>query len=330
MEHLLQGLRAAAEDTRLRILALCGRTELSVSELTHILGQSQPRVSRHLKLLVDAGLLERFREGTWAFYRIAESGRSADLARQLLALVDGADPTFAGDRQRLETVRARRTEQATAFFKQNAAEWDRIRRMHVDDEKIEQALLGLLPDGDAWEHVDIGTGTGRILEIVAAHTQRAVGIDLSREMLMVARSNLAKSELTNCHVRHGDMQQLPLPAESYDVATFHLVLHYATDPAGAIAEAARVLKREGRLIVIDFAPHHEEHLIREHAHLWMGFTDAEISKWFAEAGLVPIEPVHLPGDPLTVCLWAATRPAVAHPATTRTLEGADTWQPHQP
>lgn len=329
MDRMLQGLRAAAEETRLRILALCGETELSVSELTQILGQSQPRVSRHLKLLVEAGLLERLREGAWAFYRVSERGEAAALAHQLLRLVPRDDATVALDRTRLDAVRASRAERAAEFFKRNAEDWDRIRRLHVNDKEVERALRRLLPNESGWEHVDIGTGTGRILEIVAPLAQRTVGIDLSHEMLTVARSNLANASLANCHVRHGDMHQLPLPTASFDVATFHLVLHYAENPAAAIAEATRVLRPGGRLIVIDFAPHREESLLREHAHRWLGFTDAEIADWFSAAGLIPGEPVHLPGKTLTVCLWSAARTAVPRVLEATTSEGAQPWLSHR-
>ena len=326
---MLQCLRAAAEETRLRILALCGETELSVSELTQILGQSQPRVSRHLKLLVEAGLLERLREGAWAFYRLCEQGDGARFTRDLLRSLPKDDPTAALDRARLDSVRASRTERAAAFFKRSAAEWDSIRRLHVNDADLEQALLTLLPSHAGWDHIDIGTGTGRILEIVAPRVERAVGIDLSHEMLTVARSNLARAGLTNCHVRHCDMHQLPYPSASFDVATFHLVLHYAEHPAAAIAEATRVLRPGGRLIVIDFAPHREESLMREHAHRWLGFTDDEIADWFAAAGLIYQEPVRLPGKTLTVCLWTADRAATPQSLEATSTEGAETWLTHQ-
>lgn len=326
MDELLQGLRAAAEDTRLRILALCGETELSVSELTKILGQSQPRVSRHLKLMVEAGLLERFREGTWAFYRVAESPMERALPQALLALIPENDPTRLRDRSRLETVRQERAARAAEFFRQNADDWDEIRRLHVDDASVEKALLELLPTEIGWEHVDIGTGTGRILEIIAPKVKRAVGIDLSHEMLTVARSNLAQADQSNCHVRYGDMRQMELQPESFDVATFHLVLHYADDPSIVLSEAARVLRPGGQLIVIDFAPHLESHLISEHAHRWLGFTDAEMSTWFSAAGLQPAQTIHLSGDPLTVCLWSAERPNNAATYQAESAREVQSWQ----
>ena len=326
MDALLQNLKAVAEDTRLRILALCGQTELSVSELTSILNQSQPRVSRHLKLLVEAGLLDRFREGQWAFYRASEKDLPNGFAPALLALIPFDDPVFERDRARLEMVRQERASKAEAFFKENAAEWDGIRRLHVDDASVEEALLELLPDRPGWEHLDIGTGTGRILKIISPKAKRAVGIDLSLEMLTVARSTLAGPEFANCRVRHGDMQQLPLDDDSFDVVTFHLVLHYAERPKLVLSEATRPLRPGGKVIVVDFAPHDESHLRTEHAHRWLGFTDNEMHNWFAHAGLVPEDTVHLPGNPLTVSLWSAIKPGNDHvSANLVNAEGTSSW-----
>ena len=321
MDILLEGLRAAAEATRLRILALCSETELSVSELTQILKQSQPRVSRHLKLMVAAGLLERFREGAWAFYRIAEAGSNRRLARILMELVPEDDPVRLRDKEQLDAVRQDRARRAAAFFSENAYNWDYIRRLHVDDGSIERALTDILPPQKGWDHIDIGTGTGRILEIVAPHTGRAIGIDLSHEMLTVARSNLARSELSNCHVRYGDMRQLELEPESFDVATFHLVLHYADDPAFVIREAARLLRPGGRIIVIGFAPHSEARLRDVHAHRWLGFTDSEITSWFRSAELNPATSSQLAGTPLTICLWSADRPGESWRASNNSNQG---------
>ena len=312
MDALLQNLKAVAEDTRLRVLALCGQTELSVSELTSILNQSQPRVSRHLKLLVEAGLLDRFREGPWAFYRASEKDLSNGFAPALLALIPFEDPVFEQDRARLEVVREERALRAELFFKENAAEWNGICRLHVDDASVERALLELLPDRPDWEHLDIGTGTGRILKIISPKAKRAVGVDLSLEMLAVARSTLAGPNSTNCSVRHGDMQQLPLDDASFDVVTFHLVLHYAERPELVLSEATRQLRPGGKVIVVDFAPHDELHLRTEHAHRWLGFTDNEMHNWFAHAGLVPEDTIQLAGNPLTVSFWSAIKPRNDH------------------
>lgn len=307
MDHLLQGLRAAAESSRLRILTLCSRGELSVSDLTKILGQSQPRVSRHLKLLVEAGLLERFREGAWAFYRLADKAPGGALARILVDQVSADDSVVGRDRDRLEAVRSERAARAAAFFRKNAAHWEQIRRLYINDQEVERALLDLLPKSEIDELLDIGTGTGRILEVYGDSIRRGVGVDLSRQMLSVARVNLEQRGLTNCQVRLGDMGQLPLADERFGAVTFHLALHYAEEPARAIAEAAHYLAPGGRMVVVDFAPHRELSLQTEHAHRWLGFEDSAMDDWFRRAGLVPGRIVRLPGASLTINLWSADR-----------------------
>ena len=308
MEIVLSALRAAAEATRLRLLQLCSRGELTVSELTDILGQSQPRVSRHLKLLCEAGLLDRFREGTWVFYRLAERGRGAELARRICASLPEDDPTVLLDNARLETVKRQRAEAANAYFRANAEQWDHIRSLHVDEREVEAAVVAALAGRMVRDLLDLGTGTGRMLEIFAPRVDHAIGIDISREMLAVARVNLERAGLRNCTIRQGDIYQLPLSGEAFDAAVFHQVLHYADRPSLAIAEAARVLRPQGRLVVVDFAPHALEFLRKEHAHRHLGFADAEVAQWCREVGLVP-EPVqHLLGQPLTVSIWVARRP----------------------
>ncbi len=309
MDILLQGMRAVAEPTRLRLLALCAHGELTVTELTQILGQSQPRVSRHLKLLVDAGLLDRFREGTWAFYRMAEDRPCAALGPMIVDLIPDADPTLALDLDRLEAVKKSRAKQAEDYFRLNADDWDRIRSLYIDETEIEHAILALLPREEVGELLDIGTGTGPLLKVYGAAATRAVGIDQSREMLAVARVTLEAAGLLNCQVRHGDMYQLPVASESFDSVTIHQVLHYADAPADVIAEAARTLRPGGRLIVADFTPHHEESLRSDHAHRRLGFSDEELANWQRRASLIPEDAIHLPGDPLTVGLWPARRPA---------------------
>jgi len=310
MEDLLNGLKAAAEPTRLRILALCAQGELSVTDLTQILGQSQPRVSRHLKLLGDAGLLDRFREGTFAYFRLAEGGAGGELARKLADLVPESDATHRLDLERLETIKRQRADAAAVYFAENAASWDEIRRLHIADSEVEQALIDRMP-ARAGALLDLGTGTARMMALAADRFERAVGIDLSREMLSVARANLDRAGLSRCQVRQGNLYQLPVPTASFDVAVMHQVLHYLETPAAALAEAARALRPGGRLLIADFARHDVEALRREHAHRWMGFGDEEVAGWLTRAGF-DVEPVqHLPGAPLTVTLWAAVRrPAV--------------------
>jgi ubiquinone/menaquinone biosynthesis C-methylase UbiE len=315
MEELLAGLRAAAEGTRLRLLALCAQSELTVSEFTEILGQSQPRVSRHLKLLCDAGLLDRFREGSWVFYRLAQHARAATLAQLLVDLLPPGDATMALDRERLAAVKRQREEQAGAYFRANAAQWDRIRSLYVEEREVEAALLTLLPADGIRDLLDIGTGTGRMLEIFSPQVERAVGVDLSREMLAVARVNLERASLRNCSIRQADMYQLPLASASFDAVVIHQVLHYAERPGAVIAEAGRVLRPEGRLVIVDFAPHGLEFLRSEHAHRRLGFADAEVTAWCVAAGLEPEPARLLPGNPLTVALWQARRRARADVTT---------------
>jgi ArsR family transcriptional regulator len=307
LDALLVGLRAAADASRLRLLAVCAQGEWTVTELTQVLGQSQPRVSRHLKLLADAGLLERFREGSWVFYRRARAGTGARLARSLCRMLPADDPELALDRQRLAAVRAARQEQAAQYFAAQAGHWDEVRSLYVDDAKVESALLRAFGEHPPRNLLDIGTGTGRVLQVVAPRIGFGLGIDLSREMLSVARANLDRTSLRNCQVRHGDMYHLPLPDGSFEAATMHNVLHFADDPGAALAEAARILRPGGRLVVIDFARHELEFLRREHAHRRLGFTDAELRGWFTAAGLTPEPPVRLAGDALTVVVWTARR-----------------------
>lgn len=307
MEHLLAALRAVAEPTRLRLVILCARGELTVSELTQILGQSQPRVSRHLKLLCEAGLLDRFREGSWVFYRLSQSGPAGALVRQFVAACDENEPTMALDLQRLNAIKRQRAEIAGAYFCENAAQWHRIRSLYVDEREVEAALVYTITAADPCDLLDIGTGTGRMLEILAPHVQSALGIDQSREMLSIARVNLERAGLENASARLGDMYQLSLPDASFDAVVVHQVLHYADRPAAAIAEAARVLRPSGILVIADFAPHALEFLREEHAHRRLGFSDAEVAEWCQAAGLDPASPRHLPGDPLTVVVWTAYR-----------------------
>ncbi|QQS13674.1 MAG: metalloregulator ArsR/SmtB family transcription factor [Rhodospirillales bacterium] len=320
MEETLAVLRAMAEETRLRILALAARDQLTVSEIVDVLGQSQPRVSRHLKLMVEAGLLERAREGQWAYFRLARaSGHAATLARDLAARLPMDDGVLAADQARLDDLKRRRENRAVAYFRRNAERWDQLRALHVADGEIEAALLAHLP-GRGETLLDIGTGTGRILEIMAPRFDRVIGIDQSREMLAVARANLARSGLANAEIRRGDMYALPLPAAAVDVVTIHQVLHYAEDPAAVLREAARVLAPGGVALVVDFAPHDLVELRREHAHVHLGFADNQVEGWLTAAGFAVEPPTRLPGQRLMVGVWRARRlpaaPAITNAART--------------
>jgi ubiquinone/menaquinone biosynthesis C-methylase UbiE len=309
-------LKAAGEETRLRIVALLAEAELTVSDLTDILRQSQPRISRHLRLLAEAGLVERFREGSWAFFRLGERGGSAALARDLIARLDPNDATVARDRERLAAVRAARAATAQKYFARHAAEWDRIRKLHVADEAVEEAIRAALADKPFRSLLDLGTGTGRMLELFGPDIERGLGLDLSLDMLALARARLDRAGLRHCSVRQGDIYDLSLPKDSFDVVIIHQVLHYLDDGARAIAEAARVLRPSGRLLVVDFAPHDLEFLRDEHAHRRLGFAAETVSGWMTAAGLdverqVTLAPDQGSDGKIAVSLWLGRDPRIA-------------------
>lgn len=309
MDDLLSALKAAAEPTRLRVLALLAEGELTVTELTQILRQSQPRVSRHLKLLCEAGVLNRYREGTWVFYRLAPGGAIGQLARNLLDFLPVGDHVLAGDQERLQQVRIARSAAAAEYFGRVAPEWDHLRSLHVADAEVEAMLLDFVGEDRLRDLLDVGTGTGRILELLATRADRAIGIDLSREMLAVARANIERLGLDNCQVRLGDMYEMPMPDSSADLVIFHQVLHFADDPLAAILETGRVLRPDGRVIVVDFAPHEVEELREIHAHRRLGFHDIEVRNWFRAASLEPgrVERLEARGTELTVTVWSAKK-----------------------
>lgn len=301
----LTALEALGEPTRLRLARLLADAELTVTELTAILGQSQPRVSRHLKLMVDAGLIERHREGAWAFFRLNEAGSEAQLVRETLAHLDSADATLSADRVRLVEVRAERARVAEGYFARHAIDWDRLRALHVAESDVEQALLSVVGPGPFHALLDLGTGTGRIMELLAPQAARAVGVDGSTAMLSVARARLDRAGLKNVQLRHGDIYALPVERNGYDLVVIHQVLHYLDDPARAVREAARALRPGGRLVVVDFAPHAHEFLRDEHAHRRLGFAPEEIDTMLADSGLDCERQQRLPGGDgrLTVIVW---------------------------
>jgi ubiquinone/menaquinone biosynthesis C-methylase UbiE/DNA-binding transcriptional ArsR family regulator len=313
-------LKAAAEPTRLRLLMLISEAELTVTDLTAILRQSQPRLSRHLRLLSEAGLVERHREGSWAFFRLGETGGTADIARALIGRLDADDPVIARDRERLSAVRAARAAAAQNYFRRHAAEWDRIRRLHIADTAVEEAIRGALADQPIRSLLDLGTGTGRMLELFAGDIERGLGLDLSLDMLALARARLDRAGLKHCTVRHGDIYDLALPRDSFDVVIVHQVLHFLDDSARALREAARVLRPGGRLLVIDFAPHDLEFLRDEHAHRRLGFAAETVMQWLEAAGLDLVRQQTLvpgPQGKIAVSRWLARDPRIllAAPAT---------------
>ena len=321
-DALNAALKAAGEETRLRVLALLAEAELTVSDLTDILRQSQPRISRHLRLLAEAGLVERFREGTWAFFRLAEHGGGAAVARALLERLNPNDQTVQRDRARLASVRQARAAAAQAYFRQHAAEWDRIRKLHVADEAVEAAIHAALADKPFRSLLDLGTGTGRMLELFGPQIERGLGIDLSLDMLLLARDRLERAGLKNCSVRQGDIYDLPLGNDSFDVVILHQVLHFLDDGARAIREAARVLRPGGRLLVVDFAPHEQEFLREQYAHRRLGFMPETVTQWITASGLEPVMHKQLGPEPgsevkIAVSLWLArdARALMAVPAT---------------
>jgi len=300
-------MRAAGEPTRLRLLALLDRVDLTVSELIAILDQSQPRISRHLKLLVEAGLAERFQEGAWAYFRTIDRGAARSFLDAILKPLAEQDSVLAEDSEKLEAVRKKRAERASSYFASNAEDWDKIRSLHVAEDQVEDAMLDMGLREGPQTLFDLGTGTGRILELFAPHVRRGVGIDTSQDMLSVARSTIAASGMSHLHARHGDVYK-PGTDERFDLVVLHQVLHFLDDPALALRQAKWRLAREGRLLIVDFAPHEHEVLRDEHAHLRLGMSTKQIARWCELAGLRVVDERMLQStegveDPLTVAIW---------------------------
>ena len=306
MEKLLQGLRAAAEPTRLRIIALCGHAELSVTELVMILGQTQPRVSRHLKLLVEGGLLQRNKEGNRAYYRLSTEAEGADLARMLNDLMPGEDEVHALDLSRLSSVKADRVRYAESFLDPYSQEIIELRGMWPPDEVIDKWILALLKDRSIQNLLDLGTGAGRILRTIAPFVVKGTGIDNSLEMLSIARARLDQGGIKNCQVRVGDMYRLPFKKNSFDLITINSLLRYADEPKKVIAEAARVLEKKGALLIVDLAAHDLSALRDEYGHSWLGFSEAEMVEMLSEENLTVDRVKHIDGQKLSVCIWLAS------------------------
>lgn len=310
-------LKAAGEPTRLRILVLLAISELSVKDLTVILGQSQPRLSRHLKLLAEAGLVERVREGSWVYFHVSDRTMVQRLTLRLLDAIDPADAILQRDRERANALKRERETAAQEFFRQHAGDWDRIRALHVAESEVEAAMRTAVGAGPFKLFVDLGTGTGRILELFADTYERGLGFDLNQAMLTYARSKLSAPGSPRAQVRHGDLYNLALADGSASVVCMHQVLHFLSDPRRAVMEAARILAPGGRLLIVDFAPHALEFLRETEAHDRLGFSNQLVAQWLEDVGLAvrrveELRPAPDRGaDQLTVTLWIAERPTLA-------------------
>ena len=315
MDELLAGLKAVAETTRLRILFALSHGEMNVTELTQLLGQSQPRVSRHLKLMAESGLISRHKEGNWVLFRQREEGIGGALSRSLVDMLPAHDKQLAEDLKRLAEIRRQRQEQATAYFAANAAQWQQLRSLHVREDEVEAQLLALLKGRKFETVLDLGTGTGRILELLAPHARQLWGLDQSRDMLAIARANLDQHKIKHAQVRQADIYELPFSDATADLISIHQVLHFLDDPQSALLEARRALKPGGEIIIVDFAPHELEDLRVAHAHRRLGISAEQMAGYFARAGLVLREhkvllpPLLKTGLGLTVSLWLGELPA---------------------
>lgn len=306
-DQTVEALRAAGEPTRLRVLSLLAGEELSVMEMSRILDQSQPRVSRHLKLMTEAGLIERFPDGARVYYRLSHDVQARRLIDTVLDIL--AEDAGEADHRRLDEVRKDREEAAASYFEQVAPQWDRLRSLYVSESAVEAALEKAVGPGPFERVVDLGTGSGRMLTLFGKKAKMSVGLDLSQNMLNIARTNVTKAGVEQVELRHGDIFATRLPAASADLVIVHQVLHYLSDPAAAVAEAARLVSPGGRLVIIDFAPHDFEHMREAHQHRRLGFADSEINGWLVDGGLTPSAPIALPHDAegLTVTIWTAER-----------------------
>lgn len=323
--EMVELLRAAGETTRLRLLHLLAHGEYNVKDLTQILSQSQPRLSRHLKLLTDAGLIERFQEGSSVFFRYAEQGRKAAVLANLLSELDREDATILRDQSRVEALKLQKSEAAQVYFQTHADRWDRIRALHAPEAEVEAAMSRALGPGPFSLLVDLGTGTGRILELFSGRAERTIGFDVNRDMLSHARARLAASGIRNAQLRLGDIFDLPLDQGAADAIIIHQVLHFLDDPDKAVMEAAGLLKPGGRLLIVDFDMHGIEAFRENYAHQRLGFERKLMEGWLRRAGLnaahfEAIKPSEAGDGKLTVSLWLAEKPAIPHKKTTKTTK----------
>lgn len=314
--NLLNIMRALADPTRLRIAFLVLRLELSVGELVQILDQSQPRVSRHIRILDEAGLLERRKEGSWVFLRPASILTDSPLASLLAEADVSQGKAFQRDVLRLDEVRNARTDMAAAYFAAHADEWDSLRSLHIADSEVEARLAHILHSAPLGRFLDVGTGTGRIVELFAAASERFVAVDNSPEMLRLARAkiaNLSPDIASKVDIKLGDFNMLPVGDGEFDTVIFHQVLHYAQHPEAVIAEAVRTLAPNGRLVIVDFAAHNLEELRTVHAHARLGFADDFMKKAFAGQGLQLVHQTALEAGELVVKVWMGQKLSSVQP-----------------
>ena len=304
---MVQALKAAGEMTRLRLLALLAMGELSVKDLTDILDQSQPRVSRHLKLLSEAGLVMRNVEGAWVFYRVADSGDGGELVKNLLASLDDQDPLIVADRAALEKIQATHKIQADAYFSEVAQSWDVLRKLHVSESAVEDVIVRIVGPEVVQRMLDVGTGTGRMLELLGNNYAHGTGIDSSREMVAIARAKLSAAKITHAQVKLGDVLRPDLEEPASDLIIVHQVLHFFADPGLALAAISKRLMVGGRILVVDFAPHKMEFLRQENAHQRLGLSENQMQAWAQSAGLtIDVFERHESNDNpdgLVVCVW---------------------------
>ncbi len=312
-EDAVARLRAIAEPTRLRIVALLLSAELNVKDLTQVLGQSQPRISRHLKLLAEAGVIERFREGAWVNLRLSEAAVADGVVAKVVSTLDPDDLVISRDRERAAAVLEDRARAAERYFAEHAGRWDEIRALHVDEGQVEAAMRKALGSGPFEQFLDLGTGTGRVLELFSDRYERGIGLDSNQAMLAYARSRIEAAGLAHAQVRQGDIYNLALRDQSCDAIAVHQVLHFLSEPSAALTEVARVLAEDGQLLIVDYAPHEQTAFRERFAHRALGISDAELTKWLRSAGLevTDHQVLEAPGrggsDALDVSLWVARR-----------------------
>lgn len=307
LREFVEVLRAAGEITRLRLLALLAEGELSVKDLTEILDQSQPRVSRHLRVLTESKLISRHAEGAWAFFRLSDESNAISLVQHLLSQLDESDNVLQADKTRLDAVRKDHQARAATYFSKVAKDWDRVRSLHAPESAVEQAIVDMVAKMSVKQFIDLGTGTGRMLELLDGHFQKGIGIDSSREMISVARSKFERADRQHVFVRLGDIAQLDEYQNSAELVMLHQVLHHFDDPGQALESARRTLKKQGKIMVVDFMPHNLEFLREEQAHRRLGLSHEQMRSWAAAAQLEVTDmreiPHNKPGGGLTVCIW---------------------------